>query len=188
MKTRYGKDMTLNKIKEGIVITDPANTSSSNSSVGRNIHTEDKNSKFYWSKDWKITPPAKLVQLIISLVMQASSYFRRKDEFGNTVGQVQIEYNKMGACNVWDILNMNNFINRQITVLPLNYTQKLVFNPFTIPGGKLVPLKFYFIWYSMGWVINQMKNHDLIFTDLMVLWSSNVYSFIMMPFIRKLKR
>ncbi|PQM29800.1 hypothetical protein [Spiroplasma poulsonii] len=54
---------------------------------------------------------------------QASSYFRRKDEFGNTVGQVQIEYSKMGSCNVWDILNMNNFINRQVTVLPLNYTQ-----------------------------------------------------------------
>ncbi|WP_425378003.1 hypothetical protein [Spiroplasma endosymbiont of Polydrusus pterygomalis] len=45
----------------------------------------------------------------------------------------------MNARNVWDILNMNNFINRQVTVLPLNYTQKLVFNPFTIPVlGKLL--------------------------------------------------
>ncbi|WP_253301259.1 hypothetical protein [Spiroplasma endosymbiont of Phyllotreta cruciferae] len=59
-----------------------------------NIHKEDKDSKFYWSKDWKITPPSKIktnggtIDNIIST--QASSYFRRKDEFGNTVGQVQI--------------------------------------------------------------------------------------------------
>ncbi|RUP74906.1 hypothetical protein D6D54_09270, partial [Spiroplasma poulsonii] len=137
MESRY--DFWKQKNSEGIVITDPATTSSTNSSVGRNIHTEDKDSKFYWSKNWKITPPNKIkvnsgtVDNIIST--QASSYFRRKDEFGNTVGQVQFEYNKMGTSNVWDILNINNFINRQITVLPLNYTQKLVFNPFTIPGG-----------------------------------------------------
>ncbi len=103
------------KNSEGIVITDPANTSATNYTVGRYVYKENKDSKFYWSKDWKITPPIEIrinnedVNNIIST--QASSYFRRKDEFGNTVvGQVQIEYNKMGACNVWDILNMNNFI------------------------------------------------------------------------------
>ncbi len=59
----------------------------------------------------------------------------------------------MGKCNVWDILNMNNFINRQITVLHLNYTQKLVFNPFTIPvlGKFLNQISFSIPW---GWVIN----------------------------------
>ncbi len=123
--------MKTKKNSEGIVITDPTATSSTNSTVGRNIHKENKDYKFYWSKDWKITPPAKIktnsgtVDNIITT--QASSYFRRKDEFGNTVGKVQIEYNKMGACNVWDILNMNNFINRQVTILPLNYHTKIIF-------------------------------------------------------------
>ncbi|PQM30165.1 hypothetical protein [Spiroplasma poulsonii] len=123
------------KNSEGIVITDKA-VQQQLIHCWNNINEENNNSEFYWSKSWKITPPNKIkvnsgnVDNIIST--QASSYFRRKDEFGNTVGQVQIEYNKMGACNVWDILNMNNFINRQVTVLPLNYTQKLVFNPFTI--------------------------------------------------------
>ncbi|PQM30003.1 hypothetical protein [Spiroplasma poulsonii] len=89
------------KNSEGILITDPATTSASNSTVGRNIHKEDKDSKFYWSKDWKITPPNKIkvnsgnVDNIIST--QASSYFRRKDEFGNTLGSVQIEYNRLLA-------------------------------------------------------------------------------------------
>lgn len=179
MESRY--DFWKQKNSEGIVITDPANTSSSNSSVGRNIHTEDKNSKFYWSKDWKITPPSKIktnggtVDNIIST--QASSYFRRKDEFGNTVGQVQIEYNKMGACNVWDILNMNNFINRQITVLPLNYTQKLVFNPFTIPGGVGKFLNFISFGIPWGWVINQNEKSWPNFQWLNGFMSSNVYSF-----------
>ncbi|MBW3059376.1 MAG: hypothetical protein CXB60_10235 [Spiroplasma poulsonii] len=48
MESRY--DFWKQKNSEGIVITDPATTSSTNSSVGRNIHTEDKDSKFYWSK------------------------------------------------------------------------------------------------------------------------------------------
>ncbi len=156
MESRY--NFWNQKNSEGIIITDPITTSASNSTVGRNIHKEDNDSKFYWSKNWMITPPDKVkinnenVNNIIST--QASSYFRRKDEFGNTVGQVQIEYNKMGKCNVWDILNMNNFINRQITVLPLNYTQKLVFNPFTIPGGVGKFLNFISFGIPWGWVIN----------------------------------
>ncbi|UZQ30885.1 MAG: hypothetical protein OHM56_05140 [Spiroplasma phoeniceum] len=127
MESRY--DFWKQKNSEGIAITDPTTTSLSNSTVGRYVYKEDKDSKFYWSKDWMITPPEKVkiknedVNNIIST--QASSYFRRKDEFGNTVGSVQIEYNKMGACNVWDILNMNNFINRQITVLPLKLYSKV---------------------------------------------------------------
>ncbi len=179
MESRY--DFWKQKNSEGIIITDPANTSSSNSSVGRNIHTEDKNSKFYWSKDWKITPPSKIktnggnVDNIIST--QSSSYFRRKDEFGNTVGSVQIEYNKMGACNVWDILNMNNFINRQITVLPLNYTQKLVFNPFTIPGGVGKFLNFISFGIPWGWVINQDEKTWPNFQWLNGFMSANIYSF-----------
>ncbi|WP_338992572.1 hypothetical protein [Spiroplasma endosymbiont of Seladonia tumulorum] len=178
MESRY--DFWKQKNSEGIVITDPTTTSSSNSTVGRNIYKEDKDSKFYWSKDWKITPPAKIktnggtVNNIIST--QASSYFKRKDEFGNTVGQVQIEYNKMGACNVWDILNMNNFINRQITILPLNYTQKLVFNPFTIPvlGKFLNQISFGIPW---GWVINQDEKTWPNFQWLNGFMSANVYSF-----------
>ncbi|UZQ29085.1 MAG: hypothetical protein OHM56_07570 [Spiroplasma phoeniceum] len=137
MESRY--DFWKQKNSEGVVITDPSATSATNSTVGRYVYKEGQDSKFYWSKDWKIAPSDKIkvnnenVNNIIST--QASSYFRRKDEFGNTVGIVQFEYNKMGECNVWDILNMNNFINRQITVLLLNYTQVLVFNFFTIPGG-----------------------------------------------------
>ncbi|UZQ30794.1 MAG: hypothetical protein OHM56_04590 [Spiroplasma phoeniceum] len=48
-----------------------------------------------------INPPEKVkiknedVNNIIST--QASSYFRRKDEFGNTVGSVQVEYNRLLA-------------------------------------------------------------------------------------------
>ncbi|WP_425378019.1 hypothetical protein [Spiroplasma endosymbiont of Polydrusus pterygomalis] len=58
----------------------------------------------------------------------------------------------MNARNVWDILNMNNFINRQVTVLPLNYTQKLVFNPFTIPvlGKFLNYISFGIPWDWIG--------------------------------------
>ncbi len=80
---------TSKKNSEGIVITDPDTTSSKNYTVGRNIHKEDKDSKFYWSKDWMITPPNNIkvnnedVNNIIST--QVSSYFRIKDEFGNTV-------------------------------------------------------------------------------------------------------
>ncbi|RUO85968.1 hypothetical protein, partial [Spiroplasma endosymbiont of Megaselia nigra] len=179
MEARY--DFWNQKNSEGIVITDPSTTSATNSTVGRNIHKEDKDSKFYWSKDWKITPPAKIktnsgtVDNIIST--QASSYFRRKDEFGNTVGQVQIEYNKMGKCNVWDILNINNFINRQITVLPLNYTQKLVFNPFTIPGGVGKFLNFISFGIPWGWVINQDEKSWPNFQWLNGFMSANVYSF-----------
>ncbi len=179
MESRY--DFWKQKNSEGIVITDPSTTSSTNSSVGRYVHQENNNSKFYWSKDWKITPPNKIkvnsgtVDNIIST--QASSYFRRKDEFGNTVGQVQIEYNKMGACNVWDILNMNNFINRQITVLPLNYTQKLVFNPFTIPGGVGKFLNFISFGIPWGWIINQNEKSWPNFQWLNGFMSSNVYSF-----------
>ncbi len=49
---------------------------------------------------------------------------------------------------------MNNFINPQITVLPLNYTQKLIFNPFTILvfGKFLNQISFGIPW---GWVINK---------------------------------
>jgi len=179
MESRY--DFWKQKNSEGIVITDPATTSSTNSSVGRNIHTEDKDSKFYWSKNWKITPPNKIkvnsgtVDNIIST--QASSYFRRKDEFGNTVGQVQFEYNKMGTSNVWDILNINNFINRQITVLPLNYTQKLVFNPFTIPGGVGKFLNFISFGIPWGWVINQDEKTWPNFQWLNGFMSANIYSF-----------
>ncbi|WP_424526442.1 hypothetical protein [Spiroplasma endosymbiont of Glossina fuscipes fuscipes] len=179
MEARY--DFWNQKNSEGIVITDPTTTSATNSSVGRNIHTEDDSSKFYWSKNWKITPPNKVkvnsgnVDNIIST--QASSYFRRKDEFGNTVGQVQIEYNKMGKCNVWDILNMNNFINRQITVLPLNYTQKLVFNPFTIPGGVGKFLNFISFGIPWGWVINQDEKTWPNFQWLNGFMSANIYSF-----------
>ncbi len=179
MESRY--DFWKQKNSEGIVITDASTTSSSNSTVGRNIHKEDKDSKFYWSKDWKITPPNKIkvnggnVDNIIST--QASSYFRRKDEFGNTVGSVQIEYNKMGACNVWDILNINNFINRKITVLPLNYTQKLVFNPFTIPGGVGKFLNFISFGIPWGWVINQNEKSWPNFQWLNGFMSANIYSF-----------
>ncbi len=179
MESRY--DFWKQKNSEGIVITDKASSTATNPTVGTTIHTEDKNSKFYWSKDWKITPPSKIktncgtVDNIIS--KQASSYFRRKDEFGNTVGQVQIEYNKMGACNVWDILNMNNFINRQITVLPLNYTQKLVFNPFTIPGGVGKFLNFIYFGIPWGWVINQDEKSWPNFQWLNGFMSANIYSF-----------
>ncbi len=179
MESRY--DFWSSKNSEGIIITDPATTSATNSTVGRYVHQENNNSKFYWSKDWKITPPNKIkvnsgtVDNIINT--QASSYFRRKDEFGNTVGQVQIEYNKMGACNVWDILNMNNFINRQITVLPLNYTQKLVFNPFTIPGGVGKFLNFISFGIPWVWVINQDEKTWPNFQWLNGFMSANIYSF-----------
>ncbi|WP_342256249.1 hypothetical protein [Spiroplasma endosymbiont of Poecilobothrus nobilitatus] len=179
MESRY--DFWKQKNSEGIVITDPSTTSATNYTVGRNIHKENKDSKFYWSKDWKITPPSKIkvnggtVDNIIST--QASSYFRRKDEFGNTVGQVQIEYNKMGACNIWDILNMNNFINRQITVLPLKYTQKLVFNPFTIPGGVGKFLNFISFGIPWGLVINQDEKTWPNFQWLNGFMSANIYSF-----------
>ncbi len=179
MESRY--DFWKQKNSGGIVITDKASSTATNPTVGTTIHTEDKNSKFYLSKDWKITSPAKIktnggnVDNIIST--QASSYFRRKDEFGNTVGQVQIEYNKMGSCNVWDILNMNNFINRQITVLPLNYTQKLVFNPFTIPGGVGKFLNFISFGIPWGWVINQNEKSWPNFQWLNGFMSANIYSF-----------
>ncbi|MBW3058564.1 MAG: hypothetical protein CXB60_05570 [Spiroplasma poulsonii] len=179
MESRY--DFWNQKNSEGIVITDKASSTATNPTVGTTIHKEDNDSKFYWSKNWMITPPDKVkvnnedVNNIIST--QASSYFRRKDEFGNTVGQVQIEYNKMGACNVWDILNMNNFINRQITVLPLNYTQKLVFNPFTIPGGVGKFLNFISFGIPWGWVINQDEKTWPNFQFLNGFMSSNVYSF-----------
>ncbi|WP_419334122.1 hypothetical protein [Spiroplasma endosymbiont of Sarcophaga variegata] len=179
MESRY--DFWNQKNSEGIVITDKASSTATNPTVGTTIHKEDNDSKFYWSKNWMITPPNKIkvnnenVNNIIST--QASSYFRRKDEFGNTVGQVQIEYNKMGKCNVWDILNMNNFINRQITVLPLNYTQKLVFNPFTIPGGVGKFLNFISFGIPWGWVINQDEKTWPNFQFLNGFMSSNVYSF-----------
>ncbi len=179
MESRY--DFWKQKNSEGIVITDKASSTATNPTVGTTIHTEDKNSKFYLSKDWKITSPAKIktnggnVDNIIST--QASSYFRRKDEFGNTVGQVQIEYNKMGSCNFWDILNMNNFINRQITVLPLNYTQKLVFNHFTIPGGVGKFLNFISFGIPWGWVINQDEKTWPNFQFLNGFMSANIYSF-----------
>ncbi|MBW3059601.1 MAG: hypothetical protein CXB60_11375 [Spiroplasma poulsonii] len=179
MESRY--DFWKQKNSEGIVITDPYTTSRTNYTVGRYVYKEDKDSKFYWSKNWKITPPSEVkvnnedVNNIIST--QASSYFRRKDEFGNTVGQVQIEYNKMGSCNVWDILNINNFINRQITVLPLNYTQKLVFNPFTIPGGVGKFLNFISFGIPWGWVINQDEKTWPNFQWLNGFMSANIYSF-----------
>ncbi len=179
MESRY--DFWNQKNSEGIVITDKASSTATNTTVGTTINEEDNNSEFYWSKSWKITPPNKIkvnggtFDNIIST--QASSYFRRKDEFGNTVGQVQIEYNKMGACNVWDILNMNNFINRQITVLPLNYTKKLVFNPFTIPGGVGKFLNFISFGIPCGWVINQDKKTWPNFQFLNGFMSANIYSF-----------
>ncbi|QJU61711.1 hypothetical protein [Spiroplasma citri] len=179
MESRY--DFWNQKNSEGIVITDKVTSTATNPTVGTTINEEDNNSEFYWSKSWKITPPNKVkvnsgsVDNIIST--QASSYFRRKDEFGNTVGQVQIEYNKMGSCNVWDILNINNFINRQITVLPLNYTQKLVFNPFTIPGGVGKFLNFISFGIPWGWVINQDKKTWPNFQWLNGFMSANVYSF-----------
>ncbi len=83
----------------------------------------------------------------------------------------------MGACNVWNILNMNNFINRQITVLPLNYTQKLVFNPFTIPGGVGKFLNFISFGIPWGWIINQNEKSWPNFQWLNGFMSSNVYSF-----------
>lgn len=83
----------------------------------------------------------------------------------------------MGSCNVWDILNMNNFINRQITVLPLNYTQKLVFNPFTIPGGVGKFLNFISFGIPLGWVINEDKKTWPNFQFLNGFMSANVYSF-----------
>ncbi|WP_126821434.1 hypothetical protein [Spiroplasma endosymbiont of Megaselia nigra] len=83
----------------------------------------------------------------------------------------------MGSCNVWDILNMNNFINRQITVLPLNYTQKLVFNPFTIPGGVGKFLNFISFGIPWGWVINQDKKTWPNFQFLNGFMSANIYSF-----------
>ncbi|AHF61006.1 hypothetical protein P344_03430 [Spiroplasma mirum ATCC 29335] len=179
MESRY--DFWSQKNSEGIVITDPTNTAASNSGVGRNIYAENADSKFYWSKNWKITPPKKLkvnngsVDNILST--QASSYFRRRDNFGNTVGIVRFEYNKMGECNVWDILNINNFINRQITVLPLNYTQKLVFNPFTIPGGVGKFLNFISFGIPWGWVINQDETTWPNFQWLNGFMSSTIYSF-----------
>ncbi|WP_425377648.1 hypothetical protein [Spiroplasma endosymbiont of Polydrusus pterygomalis] len=179
MESRY--DFWKQKNSEGIVITDNASSTATNPVVGTTINEENNDSKFYWSKNWKITPPSQIevkggkVDNIIST--QASSYFRRKDEFGNTVGSVQIEYNKMGACNVWDILNMNNFINRQITILPLNYTQKLVFNPFTIPGGVGKFLNFISFGIPWGWVINQDEKTWPNFQWLNGFMSANIYSF-----------
>ncbi|WP_424525589.1 hypothetical protein [Spiroplasma endosymbiont of Glossina fuscipes fuscipes] len=176
-------DFWNEKNNEGMVITDKASSTATNPTVGTTIKEENENSKPYWSKNWKITPPNKVkvnsgnVDNIIST--QASSYFRRKDEFGNIIGQVQIEYNKMGKCNVWDILNMNNFINRQITTLPLNYTQKLVFNPFTIPAiGKF--LNFVSFGIPWDWIGNLTIAQDdkwPNFPWLNGFMSANVYSF-----------
>lgn len=172
------------KNNEGMVITDQASSTATNPTVGKTTHSENENSKSYWSKNWKITPPSQVkinsgnVNNIIST--QASSYFRRKDEFGNTVGVVQIEYNKMGASNVWDILNMNNFINRQVTVLPLNYTQKLVFSPFTIPvlGKFLNYISFGIPWDWIGNLsISQDEKTWPNFQFLNGFMSANVYSF-----------
>ncbi|WP_348735830.1 hypothetical protein [Spiroplasma endosymbiont of Ammophila pubescens] len=85
----------------------------------------------------------------------------------------------MGTCNVWDILNMNNFINCQITVLPLNYTQKLVFNPFTIPAiGKF--LNFISFGIPWDWIGNLTITQDdkwPNFPWLNGFMSANVYSF-----------
>ncbi|MBW3057838.1 hypothetical protein D6D54_00705 [Spiroplasma poulsonii] len=176
-------DFWIEKNNEGMIITDKASSTATNPTVGTTIKEENSNSKPYWSKSWMITLPNQVkvnsgtVNNIIST--QASSYFRRKDEFGNTVGQVQIEYNKMGSCNVWDILNMNNFINRQITVLPLNYTQKLVFNPFTIPAiGKF--LNFVSFGIPWDWIGNLTITQDdkwPNFPWLNGFMSANVYSF-----------
>ncbi len=176
-------DFWIEKNNEGMVITDKASSTATNPTVGTTIKEENSNSKPYWSKSWMITPPNQVkvnsgtVNNIIST--QASSYFRRKDEFGNTIGSVQIEYNKMGSCNVWDILNMNNFINRQITVLPLNYTQKLVFNPFTIPAiGKF--LNFVSFGIPWDWIGNLTITQDdkwPNFPWLNGFMSANVYSF-----------
>ncbi len=58
MESRY--DFWKPKNSEGIVITDPTTTSLSNSAVDRNVHKENKYSKFYWSKNWMITPPEKV--------------------------------------------------------------------------------------------------------------------------------
>ncbi|WP_338992387.1 hypothetical protein [Spiroplasma endosymbiont of Seladonia tumulorum] len=143
------------------------------------IKLKDENNNVYWKliDGENIYDISVTINNIIST--QALSYFRRKDEFGNTVGQVQIEYNKMGKCNVWDILNMNNFINRQITVLPLNYTQKLVFNPFTIPAiGKF--LNFVSFGIPWDWIGNLTITQDdkwPNFPWLNGFMSANVYSF-----------
>ncbi|AXF96331.1 putative adhesin P123 [Spiroplasma phoeniceum P40] len=178
-------DFWIEKNNEGMImiITDKTTSTATNPTVGTTISEEGANSKPYWSKSWKITPPNKVkvnsgtINNIIST--QASSYFRRKDEFGNTIGQVQIEYNKMGLCNIWDILNMNNFINRQITTLPLNYTQKLVFNPFTIPAiGKF--LNFVSFGIPWDWIGNLTITQDdkwPNFPWLNGFMSANVYSF-----------
>ncbi len=72
---------------------------------------------------------------------------------------------------------MNNFINRQITVLPLNYTQKLVFNPFTIPGGVGKFLNFISFGIPWGWVINQDEKTWPNFQWLNGFMSANIYSF-----------
>ncbi len=72
---------------------------------------------------------------------------------------------------------MNNFINRQITVLPLNYTQKLVFNPFTIPGGVGKFLNFISFGIPWGWLINQDEKSWPNFQWLNGFMSANVYSF-----------
>ncbi|RUP70444.1 hypothetical protein D6D54_09580, partial [Spiroplasma poulsonii] len=58
MESRY--DFWKQKNSEGIVITDPYTTSRTNSTVGRYVYKEDKDSKFYWSKNWKITPPSEV--------------------------------------------------------------------------------------------------------------------------------
>ncbi|WP_151202531.1 hypothetical protein [Spiroplasma phoeniceum] len=176
-------DFWIEKNNESMIITDKTASAATNSTVGTTINEDGANSKPYWSKSWKITPPNKVkvnsgtINNIIST--QASSYFRRKDEFGNTIGQVQIEYNKMGSCNIWNILNMNNFINRQITTLPLNYTQKLVFNPFTIPSiGKF--LNFVSFGIPWDWIGNLTITQDdkwPNFPWLNGFMSANVYSF-----------
>ncbi|WP_133165103.1 hypothetical protein [Spiroplasma poulsonii] len=72
---------------------------------------------------------------------------------------------------------MNNFINRQVTVLPLNYTQKLVFNPFTIPGGVGKFLNFISFGIPWGWVINQDEKSWPNFQWLNGFMSANIYSF-----------
>ncbi len=83
MESRY--DFWKQKNSEGIVITDPTTTSASNSTVGRYVYKEDRDSKFYWSKDWKIKQPEKIktsggtVNNIISTQGAALSYFIRKD-------------------------------------------------------------------------------------------------------------
>ncbi|WP_348735039.1 hypothetical protein [Spiroplasma endosymbiont of Ammophila pubescens] len=83
-------DFWIEKNNDGMIITDKASSTATNPTVGTTIKEEDKNSKPYWSKNWMITPPDKVkvssgtINNIIST--QASSYFRRKDEFGNTIG------------------------------------------------------------------------------------------------------